>query len=630
MISRGNPARHMKKFLLIVLVLLPAAVRAQDFIRIDHVGLGAGEILSAGSPTPVRVHLPAQAQSQTLQLEFQFETADKDDERRKLLPHRFMKQVQVVAGTPSEIDVPLYLPATARLLLNVSVTDASGHQLGSGARDLDRNIRGGGNIIAIYCTREEKCDQRVSQVNSGFDDEEKAANAKSDTKIRISRTVITLQEPFDHWWDYDPVDSVVVAGPISNLRSQQRDALEQYLRLGGVMILAESDISDSNFLAAYRQSSLNPAEISVGLGRLTRISGLDSADLRKAITPATRSPITVLNAAVNAGAQSDDFFLDRTGITFTFPKLRWLLIWFGSFIVVVGPLNFFILRRVRRLEWGWVTTSSIAVLFAAGLYIANSVSRPKDFMLDDAAIYRMDDRSPLASAILGFRVYSPERRDVVLSVNQDSIPHDMAANRSFGDSGLNIGSEFAGPDNKTIGWRVHLDSPLRFDFPMLRWSTEDFEVYGFREFAGTVHWSSDMRLKNDTGQDFREAIYLDFKANKKYLISSLASGEEVSLDSITPTIIFDPKQTVDNSVNVDVRSLARFMNSERVPFSVSELPFQKLLFLKNSQIFAGWAEGQPLNASLDNSVLPHSGRALIIVTMQKPCPECLEKAEQTK
>jgi hypothetical protein len=72
------------------------------------------------------------------------------------------------------------------------------------------------------------------------------------------------------------------------------------------------------------------------------------------------------------------------------------------------------------------------------------------------------------------------------------------------------------------------------------------------------------------------------------------------------------------------------MNSERVPFSVSELPFQKLLFLKNSQIFAGWAEGQPLNASLDNSVLPHSGRALIIVTMQKPCPECLEKAEQTK
>lgn len=252
-------------------------------------------------------------------------------------------------------------------------------------------------------------------------------------------------------------------------------------------------------------------------------------------------------------------------------------------------------------------------------------------MLDDAATYRMDDRSPLASAIFGFRVYSPERRDVILSVSQNSIPYDMATNRSFGDSGLNIGSGFAGPEAATIGWHVHLDSPLQFDFPMLRWSTEDFNVRGFREFAGTVHWTSDMHLKNDTGQNFREAIYMDFKANKKYLIPSLASGEEVNLNSITPAVIFDPRETAENnSVNVDARNLAHFMNSQRLPFSVSELPYEKLQNLKDSQVFGGWAESQPLNASLDTAAAPHTGRALIIVTMQKTCSECAEKSGQTK
>ena len=632
MIPQGNSALHMKKCLLCMLaLLLPAALRAQDFIRIDHVGLGSSEILSVGNVTPVRVHIPAQSQAQTLQLEFQFEIGDKNDERRKLLPHRFIKQVQVAGGAPSDIDVPLYLPTTSRLQLDLSVTDASGHQIGSGARDLDRNTRGGGQVIAIYCLKEEKCDQLASQVNSGFDDEERAANAKSDTKTKINRTVITLQELFEHWWDYGAVDSIVIAGPISDLSTEKRNALEQYVRLGGALVFLESDISDKNFLAAYRQGPPTAAEIPVGTGRLIRLSGSDAADLRKTIPTITRTPITVLNAAVNAGTQSDDFFLDRTGITFTFPKLRWLLIWFGVFIVVVGPLNFFILRRIRRLEWGWVTTTAIAALFAGGLYIVNSVSRPKDFMLDDAATYRMDDRSALASAVFGFRVYSPERRDMVLSVNQDSIPFDMATSRSFGDSGLDIGSGFAGPDATSVGWHVHLDSPLRFDFPMLRWSTEDFSVRGFREFAGTVHWTSDMRLKNDTGQNFREAIYMDFKANKKYLISRMASGEEIDLNSITPSIIFDPRETPDNiNVNMDASRLARFMNTQRLPFSVSELPYEKLQYLKDSPVFAGWAEGQPLNASLDTSAAPHSGRALIMVTMQRTCTECEIKSNPAK
>jgi hypothetical protein len=629
MIPPGSPAHYMKKYLLCVLILLaPAALRAQDFIRIDHVGLGSSEILTWPLPTPVRVHIPALSQSQTLQLQFQLEVGEKEKEPRRLLSHRFMKQVQVSAGAPSDFDVPLYLPTTVRLAVDLTVTDAGGNQIGRVGRDLDVHVHGGERVIVIYCAKEGKCDEAASEINSGFDDEEQTANAKSDTKIKIRRAIVTLTDPYTHWWDFSAADSVVLAAPTAGLAPEKLSALEQYARAGGTILILESEVADKKIFAAYRQGPPTSAEIPIGLGRLIRVPGLGGADLRKRITFTTNTPTLVYTDPNGVGTQPSNFFLSRTGISFTFPPLRWLMIWMGIFIVVIGPLNFFILRRIRKLEWGWITISGISVLFAGGLYLANSVSRPKDFMLDDAAIYRMDDRSPLATANYGFRVYSPERRNVILSVNRDSIPYDMDANRTFGDSGINIGAGFTGGDTISAGWRVHLDMPLQFDFPMLRWSTEDFNVRGFREFPGTVHWTSETHLKNDTGQNFQQAIYMDFKANKQYLIPRMASGEEIDVNSIIPKIIFDSEEAKGTGVDPNI---LRYLSRERSPFSLTEVPYEKLQYSKDSQVFAGWAEGQPLNASLDAPIAPHTGAALIIVTLQQQqCPGCIEGTTHSK
>ena len=55
---------------------------------------------------------------------------------------------------------------------------------------------------------------------------------------------------------------------------------------------------------------------------------------------------------------------------------------------------------MKKLEWGWVTVCVLAALFAGGFYISGSARRPKNFTLDDATIYLMDDRSPLAVEVL--------------------------------------------------------------------------------------------------------------------------------------------------------------------------------------------------------------------------------------
>lgn len=53
-----------------------------------------------------------------------------------------------------------------------------------------------------------------------------------------------------------------------------------------------------------------------------------------------------------------------------------------------------------------------------------------------------------------------------------------------------------------------------------------------RRFAGTAHFVAPGRLRNDTGQAFEEAIYVDFDKDKIYEIPSLAAGAEVDLNRL--------------------------------------------------------------------------------------------------
>ena len=58
--------------LCLFVAFLPAAVPAQDAIRIEEVGLQG--FYSASLPTPVRIHVLPLAQTQTIQLEFTRQT----------------------------------------------------------------------------------------------------------------------------------------------------------------------------------------------------------------------------------------------------------------------------------------------------------------------------------------------------------------------------------------------------------------------------------------------------------------------------------------------------------------------------------------------------------------------------
>jgi hypothetical protein len=243
-----------------------------------------------------------------------------------------------------------------------------------------------------------------------------AENAEKNKYLRLG----TFREPREDWWAYSAASRVVLAGPIAGFSQDERDALEDYLRSGGVLALLEDQVAEKDFLAAYRKGSLDSAPIKVGRGRLIR---LRSVGRNITIPEATRRTFARFGLTVApSGEQSmGGVLLQRTGVWFTFPRLRWLIAWLAIYLLIVGPINFAILWRLKRMEWGWTTMLALAVLFAAGFYLSAAARRPKNYTVDNLTIYWMDGRSPVALEDVGLRVSAPARGDVRLAVNDDVV-----------------------------------------------------------------------------------------------------------------------------------------------------------------------------------------------------------------
>jgi len=184
-----------------------------------------------------------------------------------------------------------------------------------------------------------------------------------------------------------------------------------------------------------------------------------------------------------------------------------------------------------------VTTTVIAVLFAIGLSLAGSANRPRQVTLDDLPVYWMDSKSPMASETIGLSVSSPERQSLAVSVGDGAILTAGSPANARG-SDVDIATEITHERRLQPGWDVRLGPPVQVELSLLRWSFTDLDFQTLHTFPGTVMMSHNLHLKNETGQLFREAMYLDFPENKKYLIFELSPGQEVDLTAVPPAPIY--------------------------------------------------------------------------------------------
>jgi len=455
------------------------------------------------------------------------------------------------------------------------------------------------NLFVLMCASDSVCKTAQSQIQFSGTIEERADKNRQ-------AVFETVNDPRDHWWAYLGSRVIVLAMPTGQFTPAQRTALEGFLRSGGRLVLLEQEMADASFLSTYRKGPTPPNGERVGKGTLFRVSGLSSTELGNVF--AGRNLTGIFGQPYFWNVNQTNWLSRRFATSFDFPRLRWVLIWLAVYIAAIGVLNFAVLRRLRLLEFGWITVCGLALLFAAGFYFSSASRRPKDFRLDNLATYYLDARSPLAMADYNLRVSAPERRDIVVSIADPAI--FSTSNFAVEDSNSQIWAEMNRQAAQArSAYDIHLGPPSQVALPMLKWSFHDLNLQGLHEFHGTVHFVAPKRLRNDTGQGFEEAVYLDYAANNLYSLPALAPGEEISLEAITPTPIYTKGGILQ--VLAPPNGDAGKQTLEQVALT-GGLPFSSW-----GRMFAGLSGGPELPAEL-NVLHQGSVHSLIVVVLEQP------------
>jgi hypothetical protein len=587
-------------------LVLPRVADGQDELRIENVGLEG--FYGGGLPTPVRVYIPALDDAQTIEVHFVVDSGRDPKHRQLKRTDRFSQTIQMERGEAREIDSPILIPTDAWVTLSVSAASANGGVIGEADQELKSidGFRGGENLFAVFCVAGEPCSQAQSQIAFGTD-------SNVNTRGRDFRLVV-LPRFLNDWWGYGRGRALVLAAPMTNVTEGQRLALEEYLRAGGTLVLAEKEIQDKEFLEEYGGSK--PGPIRVGRGVLYRVASVDSKALGPVTTDILKAIGGVENPIVYSGGPESYRLLEQVGVTFKFPRLRWLILWISAYLLVVGPLNFAVLHRMKRLEWGWISICAISVVFAVGLYLASGRGRPNNFTLDDASVYWMDGISGLAGKDVAIRVSSPERTPIQEVVDDDLVvASTLMRIDSEGPSGLDFGAEMTDKPIMTGGWDMRLGRPFSVNINMQRWSFQDLRLEGFQKFPGSVHWLTAAHLKNDTGISFREALYIDNYADKEYLFSPFAAGSEIDLT-----------RTESRPHHIEISALPdgtqRSQKVENCPgdgprFSAVNLRCAAISSQWAKHLFVGVADGPVPDTRLDVPFVIHAQVAVVVVDLDQ-------------
>jgi hypothetical protein len=103
------------------------------------------------------------------------------------------------------------------------------------------------------------------------------------------------------------------------------------------------------------------------------------------------------------------------------PPTSGLLVIIAAYILIIGPINYLILKRLDRRELAWVTMPVLVLAFAAASFGYGSFLRGTDVVVNEVAIVRGAPDATEASAQVYFGIFSPTRSTYQVQLPQGAL-----------------------------------------------------------------------------------------------------------------------------------------------------------------------------------------------------------------
>lgn len=117
------------------------------------------------------------------------------------------------------------------------------------------------------------------------------------------------------------------------------------------------------------------------------------------------------------------------------PPIGGLLALLAGYILLIGPINYLVLRKLDKREWAWVTMPVLIAVFAAGAYGFGAALRGLDVIVNEVAIVRGAPDTTEGTAQVYLGVFSPSRGTYQLEVPGGALLSSTLNGELAGGSG---------------------------------------------------------------------------------------------------------------------------------------------------------------------------------------------------
>ncbi len=205
------------------------------------------------------------------------------------------------------------------------------------------------------------------------------------------------------------------------------------------------------------------------------------------------------------------------------PSVRSLSILLVAYVLLVGPVNYLTLRRLKRLHLAWISIPALTVLFAAAAFGIGFSLRGNDLVLNKIAIIEvLPDGPARVNSYIG--LFSPRRQAYSIEVKDDGLV--SPGEQYYYDMGAPPQREMTiqqGNPTLVSGLAVN-------QWSMQSLMSEDTWA-DFGALTGDLRLEGDTlrgTVRNDTPYPLRDAV---LAVNRRFQrLGDLAPGQEVAVE----------------------------------------------------------------------------------------------------
>ena len=235
---------------------------------------------------------------------------------------------------------------------------------------------------------------------------------------------------------------VQVTGDVTAYRLDALEALAGGELGPGPFVVAQGSLTDGSALIGQEELPLL-ARRAYGLGRVDWLAlDLSLAPLRdwaggrqlwEQILPATELRPPWARTTVNIWAARQGL---RSLPALALPSALEMAGFLLAYTLVIGPLNYFVLKRLGRRELAWVTIPGLIVVFSALAYLTGFQLRGSDLIFNRLSLVYGATGTEQAHARTLIGVYSPRRDAYDLTLSEGVFVRPLVTDDTGGLSGV--------------------------------------------------------------------------------------------------------------------------------------------------------------------------------------------------